>query len=449
MRFGRKLSGVIRALTLSGIAVCLLGSVPMGGTDKGALKMAVSTNSVTSPGVQVRERQNLVRVYQLRNLAEYGLRNIEVRDAQVAGGIVRCPRASLKPLGAMTCRAKIVALAGRHIGQVTATGVAARKEYGRARAAVSAGYNAHSAVLTLRRSASQKRLFYRLVYSGPAGLENLRLQDPLLRGAGPLKCSSGAGLPGRLPPAGNIECWASAPDSPGRHASVARASGTTADRAVSTTGSLLPPLALSAKAAAGYSVPSPSAATRPDGPSRPAGSSIATPRATSSATRPDGPSRPAASPRATSPLVTPLPGAPPLALTAPGPGSGGVGLLYGELTPGPWAPAAVSGAVAAGAGGTGEFLAPPSLAEPGQRLPPATSPDGPIAGDRPVATPTASTASLPRGAARSALPPLQTDGGLVSSLDWAIMAFLMVIIPAVLMAATLDSRSSKSQKKEN
>lgn len=97
----------------------------------------------------------------------------------------------------------------------------------------------------------------------------------------------------------------------------------------------------------------------------------------------------------------------------------------------------------------GEFLAPPSLAEPGQGLPPGTSPDGPVPGDRPAATATASTTSLPQGAARSGLPSLQTDGGLVNSLDWAIMAFLMVIIPAVLMAVTLDSRSSKSQKKGN
>lgn len=407
--------------------------------------MAVSTNSVTAPGVQVRERQQLIRVYQLRNLAEYGLRNIEVRDAQVTGGSIRCPQTSLKPLGTMTCRATIVALAGRHIGQVTATGVATRKEYGRAQVATSAGYNAHSAKLTLRRSASQKRLFYRLTYTGPAGLENLRLRDPLLREAGTLKCSSGAGLPKRLPTGGNVECWAAAPDSPGRHASVARASGTTADRAVSTTGSLLPPLALAAEAAAGYSVPGPPAAARQDGPTR----ATASPRATSSATRPDGRLPPTSPPRATPPLVTTLPALPLEGSTAPGPGPGGADPVTGVLPPGPRAPFAVSGAAAAEAGVAGEFLAPPYLAEPGQRFPPGSRPGGPVPGDRPVTTPTASPASRPQGAARSALPSPPTGGGLVNTLDWAIMAFLMVIVPAVLVAMTLDSRSSQSQKKEN
>lgn len=266
----RRLSGIVRAVALVGIGVCLLGSAPLGGGDGDALRMAVSTNSVPVAGVPVRMGQELIRTYQLRNFAEYGLHSVKVVDEQAVGGAARCPRTSLPPLGTMVCRAVVRAVAGRHVGRVRASGVPTWQGYRSASVAVSAGYDARTSVLTLERAASQKRLSYRLVYSGPAALENLQLRDPLLDAAA-LRCASGGGLPAVLPAGTELECWAPAPDRPGRHESVARASGTTADGAVSPEGRPLPLLALAAQAAAGYTVPAPPERVRPVRPAGPSG----------------------------------------------------------------------------------------------------------------------------------------------------------------------------------
>jgi hypothetical protein len=452
---------------LSGLGMCLIGSAPAGGKDGDVLRMTVTTNSVSVPGVRIRAGQLAVRVYRLRNFAEYGLRGLGVRDPQVAGGSVRCPRDFLAPLGTMTCRAEVAPRPGRHLVRVTAAGAAAWEEYGRARASATAGYEVRPAVLTLRRTASQKRLFYRIAYAGPAALENLRLHDPLLhdprlRKAAPLTCSSGAGLPRRLPAGGSVECWAPGPAGPGRHASVARVSGTAKDRAVSAKGARLPPLALSARAAAGYSVPvPPPPATRPSAPPeggrpRPPGTAptrgatpppVTTPPGTAPpgappagtpprpAPRPPVPPRPPAegTPPQPEPGGQPLPGAPPGGLPAPPPGDAA----------GPAGDAAAAPPAPPGAAGAADpyFLAagPAAPVGPVPDAPPFTTPDPPPDG--------ASPTRLPRSSALSARPS-RTDGdGLMQPADWAVMAFLIVLIPAVLAAMSFDSRKSKSSGK--
>ncbi|WP_369382598.1 hypothetical protein [Streptomyces sp. cg36] len=396
-------SGIARAAALAGVGVCLLGSAPRGGGDGGALRMSVSTNSVVSVGVRVRAGQELMRAYRLRNLAEYGLRDVKVVDAQAVGGVAACPRASLAPLGTMVCRAAVRAVAGRHVVRVTATGVPTWEEYGTAAATASAGYDARASVLTLERAASQKRLFYRLVYSGPAALENVRLRDPLLDPAA-LRCVPGGGLPARLPTGSALECSAPAPDRPGPHESVARATGTTADEAVSPAGTPLPPLALEAEAPGGYTVPVPPRRARPVAPVGQAAGGRRGPGA-------------------------PLRGAPP----RPGPPAA-VAPLPGGAPPAPLAPGFLAG------------LGVP--VPPGVAVPPGIAPGG-VAGVAPAgrtpgrAVPT--TGPLPPDTAVAAHRPQRGGSPLDEGMDWAFISLVVVAFPALLVAITSVSRKSAPQ----
>lgn len=367
-----------RELAALATGVCLLGAAPGGGGAEDALRMTVRTNSVPAVGVPVRAGQELIRTYHLRNNAEYGLRTVKVVDPQVFGGVVPCPRAFLKPLETMVCRAVVPAAAGRHVDPVTATGNPTWEKYRSARVSVPAGYDGHASALTLRRSASQERLSYHLTYSGPAPLDNVRLRDPLLSSDAALRCPSATGLPRRLAAGQSVECWAPAPKEPGRYESVALVSGTMADRAVSPTGTWLPPLVLSTRAAAGYSVPRP-AAPVPVGPGR--NGADARPRGTA-------PRRATtAGPRTFG--VAPAPGPPPAAGQPP----------------------------------------PPANAAPGQR----TSPGAGGAVEKPLA-PTAvpsppATQAAERGSSRKGRP-------LEESVDWVFLTLMIVLFPALLVAIT-------------
>ncbi|MET9700829.1 hypothetical protein ABZY31_28495 [Streptomyces sp. NPDC006529] len=484
MGLPHKLSGAARVSAWLGICACLLGSAPAGGGDGDALRLAVSTNGVPAPGVQVRSGQQLLRLYHLRNLAEYGLENVEVRDPQVVGGTARCPSTSLAPLGTMTCRATLPALAGRHTVRVAATGVPAWEGYHSPRASAPAGYDAHASTLTLLRSASQKRLSYRLAYAGPADLEGVRLRDPLLLTAGPLTCSTGPGLPRRLPAGAGVECWATAPARPGRYESVAVASGTTPDRAVSPTGSMLPPLALTAEASAAYSVPAPPpppAAPRPAAPVPPPGSPRppggSPPRGTAPGTSPPrGPSGRTTPPRGAArpgpgSVPAPAPGAPPRGARAQPPGNApgaaadaaagaaaGVAPGAAAATAGvPFAPgvAAAPGTQFLAAGpGTPAAAAPPALppaapaaAEPptGPTTPSGTGPVTPPATPPTAPPPSAPAARRPPGTALSDVGPPPRREPLADSLDWAFITLLIVLFPALLAAMSSTSRTSKRQ----
>ncbi|MET3987939.1 hypothetical protein ABIC27_005842 [Streptomyces sp. PvR034] len=444
MGYRRNLSGAGQVVLSLGLLGCLLGAAPKGGSDSGVLRLSVATNTVSRPGVHVRVGQRLVRVYRLRNYAEYGLDDLEVRDAQAPGGRARCPEPSLAPLGTMTCRAEIVASAGPHTVRVTATGVPAWEGLPGGGADAPAGYEAHHSALVLQRSASQKRLSYRLMYAGPTRLDDLRLDDPLLGNAGALRCSGGAGLPGRLLPGGSVDCWAPAPAGPGRHRSVARATGTTADRAVSSAGSLLPPLPLAAEAAAEYVVPAPPRAIRPPGgPS--AGPSRTPP--TPGNVRPPRTPRP---PRAQRPPRAPRPPGASIRPSAPTPLSPpGVAAPPGGLPPGA-GPGQVPGA-GAGDAAAGAMLRPPGApTAPGRRFllnanPPARVPA------RPPATPGAVSAHPPPpGRALSGQQPSSPRREtLMDRVDWAVLTLLIVLIPALLAAMSFESRKATSRGKDD
>lgn len=422
----RRLSGIVRAVALVGIGVCLLGSAPLGGGDGDALRMAVSTNSVPVAGVPVRMGQELIRTYQLRNFAEYGLHSVKVVDEQAVGGAARCPRTSLPPLGTMVCRAVVRAVAGRHVGRVRASGVPTWQGYRSASVAVSAGYDARTSVLTLERAASQKRLSYRLVYSGPAALENLQLRDPLLDAAA-LRCASGGGLPAVLPAGTELECWAPAPDRPGRHESVARASGTTADGAVSPEGRPLPLLALAAQAAAGYTVPAPPERVRPVRPAGPSGRADGGKRRSAREAVPRG--APARRPRPNPPAAGPRrPGA----LSAPGPAGPAAAALSPGIVARLGVPVAPGAPIAPGDPVAGDFLGPaPAGRTPGRAVP--VVPAVPTAGALPPGS----------GAAERRLPPRSASLG--EGMDWAFISLLVVSFPALLVAVTSVSRTSKPQ----
>ncbi|MFI1104618.1 hypothetical protein [Streptomyces melanogenes] len=405
-----------QVVVLAGVGVCLLGLAPVGGGDGDALRMAVSTNSVSVVGVRVRAGQEIIRTYRLRNFAEYGLRDVRVVDAQAVEGAARCPRASLEPLGSMACRAVVRAVAGRHVGRVVATGVPTWQGYRVASVAVSAGYDARVSELTLERAASQKRLSYRLRYAGPAPLENLRLEDPLLDAA-PLRCASGDGLPVGLPSGSDLECWAPAPAQPGRYESVARASGTTADGAVSPAGTPLSPLALAAEAAGGYTVPTPPERTRPAGPGGPVPGER---RRLVRQVPPRGPAARRSQPGA------PAAAGPRRAGTAPAPGPaaplvpGVVARLGVPVPPGPPLPPGFSvpgGTVGAAPAGRAPGLPVPAVPTPGA-LPPGSA----VAGRR-----------------------LRPPGGVLDEgMDWAFISLVVVAFPALLVAVTSVSRTSNS-----
>ncbi|PKV90072.1 hypothetical protein BX283_7733 [Streptomyces sp. TLI_146] len=412
------LSGLVRPVVLASAGVCLLGAAPLGGGDGDALRMAVSTNSVSVVGVRVRVGQELIRTYRLRNFAEWGLRDVKVVDAQAVGGVARCPRGALAPLGTMVCRAVVRAAAGRHVSRVTATGVPTWEGYRSAYAAAPAGYDARASVLTLERSASQKRLSYRLVYSGPAPLENVRLRDPLLDPAA-LRCASGGGLPPSLPAGSDLECGAPAPDQPGPHESVARISGTTADKAVSWTGKPLPPLALAAEAVGGYTVPVPSRPSMPPRRARPV--------------RPDGLSGSVGEGmRRLARGVLPRG-----AQDRPGPSATAVPRREAPLLP-PGSAALPPGPVPPGALGFLGVPVPPGVPVTGDVF--GAGPFGPTPG-RPVpVVPTA--APLPPGAALSGRRGHPPGDPLEEGMDWAFISLMVVAFPALLAAITSVSRRS-------
>ncbi len=447
-----------------GMGVSLVGAAPRGGGEQGVLRLSVSTNSMATVGVRVRTGQQVSRTYRMRNFAEYGLKAVKLTDPQVPGGFVPCPHTAIPPLGVMVCRASMPALTGRRVERVVATGVATWEEYGTARASASAGYEGLASSLALERTASQKRLTYRVSYSGPADLENVQLQDPMLASS-QLRCGAGLPVPSRLPSGTQLECWGPAPEQPGRHESVARVSGTTSDRAVSESGTSLPALALSAQAAAGYTVPEPAATPPRAGlpppnapprsrPRRPV------PKRTSSADRaPHGPSadrRPPSLANGVAPgpvgqgvggtgrmFTVPGNAAPTLGAAARGAG-GAFAVPGGGAPPPPAAPATVVGGTAGLVAVPGDVPLPPATATgdtaglvtvPGDVPPPSGTA---VPGERPPP-------SAPADAFVAGRRVQQPANSLEDSVDWAFITLMVVLFPALLTAVTVASQKSKSR----
>ena len=230
------------------------GAVQRGVEDAEALRLEVATNTVTAPGVLVRQGEALVRTYRLRNLAEYPLRSVRIRDAQVSPAAFVCGGGRLGPLGELTCVSML--RAGTSSGMVTVTASAlAPAPYAAPQVRARAGFRVRDAGLslrrTVRRTGGEVRLAYLVSAAGTVPLDDLRLVDPLLANAR-LLCAGHPGLPPRLAPAGSVGCSALVTAVPGTHRSLGRISAAADDGAVADDGRPLPALALAAVADGGY-----------------------------------------------------------------------------------------------------------------------------------------------------------------------------------------------------
>ncbi|MGW4813097.1 hypothetical protein ACWEPB_15835 [Kitasatospora cineracea] len=92
-----------------------------GGEVHDELRLSVSTNASTDPGVRLRAGEPATRTYHLSNHAEYPLGGVLLSDPQLPGGRLACGAdRSIPPGGAFDCTATFTAAAGPQAAQVTA-----------------------------------------------------------------------------------------------------------------------------------------------------------------------------------------------------------------------------------------------------------------------------------------------------------------------------------------
>ncbi|RAJ43232.1 hypothetical protein K353_02256 [Kitasatospora sp. SolWspMP-SS2h] len=116
--------------TVLGIALlapAVLGTWTSGaGTTRGGevhneLRLNVSTNAGTDPGVRLRAGEPATRTYHLSNHAEYPLGSVVLSDPQLPGGRLSCGAdRSIPPGGTLDCTATFTVAAGPQTAQVAA-----------------------------------------------------------------------------------------------------------------------------------------------------------------------------------------------------------------------------------------------------------------------------------------------------------------------------------------
>ncbi len=92
-----------------------------GGEVHDELRLSVSTNASTDPGVRLRAGEPATRTYHLSNRAEYPLGAVLLSDPQLPGGRLACGAdRSIPPGGSLDCTATFAAAPGPQAAQVTA-----------------------------------------------------------------------------------------------------------------------------------------------------------------------------------------------------------------------------------------------------------------------------------------------------------------------------------------
>ncbi|WP_123818374.1 hypothetical protein [Kitasatospora cineracea] len=122
-----------------------------GGEVHDELRLSVSTNASTDPGVRLRAGEPATRTYHLSNHAEYPLGGVLLSDPQLPGGRLACGAdRSIPPGGALDCTATFTAAAGPQAAQVAAV-ADAPDHLPQAHADAPAGYLGITAGLRLTR----------------------------------------------------------------------------------------------------------------------------------------------------------------------------------------------------------------------------------------------------------------------------------------------------------
>ncbi|MEV7215752.1 hypothetical protein AB0O31_22005 [Kitasatospora cineracea] len=159
---GRALAAAPRRPVPAVLGVALLAPALLGtwtsepGTTRGGevhdeLRLSVSTNASTDPGVRLRAGEPATRTYHLSNHAEYPLGGVLLSDPQLPGGRLACGAdRSIPPGGALDCTATFTVAAGPQAAQVAAV-ADAPDHLPQAHADAPAGYLGITAGLRLTR----------------------------------------------------------------------------------------------------------------------------------------------------------------------------------------------------------------------------------------------------------------------------------------------------------